>query len=147
MSCVANCVAIQQALKRKKGQISSDSDSEQQAGLHNFERLTVLQKISRTIGVSIFSTSSNLQAFQTGGKSCAEPLRLLPRPRPRQLPRRKQRRRRLWGVSNLFEKGAYMGGTPQEMSTKMRMYDHNFADLGLLNVQTHVCILNYFDIF
>ena len=42
-------------------------------------------------------------------------LRLLPRPRPRQLPRRKQRRRRLWGVSNFVQKWGIHGhtGTPQ----------------------------------
>ena len=57
------------------------------------------------------------------------------------LPRRKQRRRRLWGVSNFVQNGAYMG-IPVHHKIATKMGDHDptdiiYTDIGVLHFQTN----------
>jgi hypothetical protein len=145
-----SCVAIQQALKRKKGQISSDSDSEQQAGLYNFERQTVMQKISRTIGVSIFA-----HPFQSPGfpnrwkKGCGPTPGGCCQGQGQGSRQGESREDGGFGVCQILSKnGAYMG-IPVHHKIATKMGDHDptdiiNTDIVVLHFQTKLCILMYF---
>ena len=98
-------------------------------------------------------TPSNLQAFQTGGKRCAEPSpEAAAKAKAKAAAKAKAEKKEalgIFGVCQILSKnGAYMGiPVHHKIATKMGymiMIPRIYTDIGVLHFQTKLCILMYF---